>query len=48
MIDAILDTTVILHLFRQYQPAVQWLNNQFRYGVTVITWMEVMERKQQT
>ena len=43
MIDAVLDTTVILHLFRKYPPALQWLNNQQRYGVTSITWLEVME-----
>lgn len=43
MINAVLDTTVILHLFRKYPPAIQWFNNQQRYGVTPITWLEVME-----
>jgi predicted nucleic acid-binding protein len=43
MIDAVLDTTVILHLFRKYQPATKWFNNAQHYGVTSITWMEVME-----
>lgn len=43
MIDAVLDTTVILHLFRKYSPAISWLNNPQRYGVTPTTWMEVME-----
>jgi len=43
MIDAVLDTTVILHLFRKYPPAIQWFNNQQRYGVASITWLEVME-----
>src|SRR5512145_871718 len=43
MIDAVLDTTVILHLFRKYLPALNWLNTQQHYGVTSITWMEVME-----
>lgn len=42
MIDALLDTTVILHLFRQYAPALAWFNNQQRYGITSITWLEVM------
>lgn len=41
--DAILDTTVILHLFRKYPPALQWLNSQQYYGLTTITWLEVME-----
>jgi predicted nucleic acid-binding protein len=43
VIIAVLDTTVILHLFRKYQPALNWFNNQQTYGVTSITWLEVME-----
>src|SRR5947207_3315841 len=41
--DAVLDTTVILHLFRKYPPAANWLNPQYQYGVTSITWLEVMQ-----
>jgi predicted nucleic acid-binding protein len=41
--DAIVDTTVVVHLLRRYQPALAWFNNQQIYGVTSITWMEVME-----
>ncbi len=43
MIDAVLDTTVVLHLYRKYRPALDWFSNQQRYGVTSITWLEVME-----
>lgn len=43
MIDALLDTTVVLHLYRKYRPAIIWFNNQQRYGATSITWLEVME-----
>lgn len=43
MIDAVLDTTVVLHLFRKYQPAINWINAQTQYGITAVTWMEVME-----
>jgi predicted nucleic acid-binding protein len=43
MIDAILDSTVILHLYRKYPPAINWFNNQQRFGVTSIVWLEVME-----
>lgn len=43
MIDAVLDTTVVLHSFRKYQPAIDWLNTQQRYAVTSITWLEVMQ-----
>jgi len=40
---AILDTTVILHLFRKYVPAVSWLEDPQLYAVTAITWLEVLE-----
>lgn len=43
MITAILDTTVILRLFRKYPPALNCLNNQQHYGIASITWLEVME-----
>jgi predicted nucleic acid-binding protein len=39
---AILDSTVILHIFRKYKPAVAWFKGDERYWVTSITWMEVM------
>jgi hypothetical protein len=41
--NAILDTTVVIHLLRRYQPALIWLNNTQVYGVTSATWMEVMQ-----
>jgi predicted nucleic acid-binding protein len=41
--DALLDTTVVIHLLRRYRPALTWFNNAFVYGVTSTTWMEVME-----
>jgi predicted nucleic acid-binding protein len=40
--DAILDTTVIVHLWRRYPPALNWFRNNGVYGVTSTTWMEVM------
>jgi predicted nucleic acid-binding protein len=43
MIDALLDTTVIIHLFRKYQPALDWLSIEQFYAITPITWLEVME-----
>ena len=43
VIDALLDTTVILHLFRKYAPALEWFNNPQRFGITSITWLEVMQ-----
>lgn len=40
--DARLDTTVAIHLLRRYQPALVWFNNDQVFGVTSITWLEVM------
>ncbi|MAS33616.1 MAG: hypothetical protein CL610_06405 [Anaerolineaceae bacterium] len=40
----IVDTTVILHYFRQNLAAQEWVNTQeTRLSVTSITWLEVME-----
>ena len=40
----IVDTTVILHYFRQSQTAQAWVASQAaRLSVTAITWLEVME-----
>lgn len=41
--QAILDTTVIVHLLRRYPPALDWMRNDNIYGVTTTTWMEVMQ-----
>jgi predicted nucleic acid-binding protein len=41
--DALVDTTVVIHLLRRYQPALAWFNNNQVYGVTSTTWLEVME-----
>ena len=42
MTPALLDTTVVLHLFRKYKPALSWFDGEARYWVTSITWMEIM------
>lgn len=39
----IVDTTLILHLYRKHKPAVQWLENQTEtYAITSVSWLEVM------
>ena len=39
----IVDTTVIVHLLRKYQPALVWYDIQAQaLGLTPVTWMEVM------
>ncbi len=40
--DAIVDTTVIVHLLRRYKPALAWFKADLICGVTSTTWMEVM------
>jgi hypothetical protein len=35
--DAIVDTTVVIHLIRRYQPALSWFTNNQIYGVTFPT-----------
>ena len=43
MTVAIADTTVVLHLYRRYAPALTWYGSHSQpLGVTPITWMEVM------
>jgi predicted nucleic acid-binding protein len=41
---ALVDTTVILHYFRNYPGSRAWVDSQpVRLSITSITWMEVME-----
>jgi len=41
---ALLDSTVIIHLLRKRQQAVEWINNNSgMLGITSTTWMEVIE-----
>lgn len=43
MTVAVVDTTVIIHLFRRYGPALAWYGSVSQpLGVTPITWLEVM------
>lgn len=43
MTVAILDSTVLIHIFRRRQAAVAWFNAQPTvFSVTSITWMELM------
>jgi predicted nucleic acid-binding protein len=43
MTVAIVDTTVVIHLYRHYPPARSWFGSLSQsLGITPITWMEVM------
>lgn len=42
MIDGIVDTTVVIHLYRGDNNAVTWVKSVAALGVTPITWMETI------
>ena len=43
MTVAILDTTIIIHVFRKSDEALNWLADQYAvFSITPITWMETM------
>jgi predicted nucleic acid-binding protein len=43
MTVAIVDTTVVVHLYRRYAPALTWYGSLSQpMGITSVTWMEVM------
>jgi predicted nucleic acid-binding protein len=43
MTAGIADTTVVIHLYRRYAPALSWYGLLSQpLGITPITWMEVM------
>jgi len=39
---AIVDTIVIVHLWRRYPPATSWFKTDQVFSIISITWMEVM------
>jgi len=41
MMIELLDSTVIIHLLRRYQPAMMWFDASKKYSISAITWMEV-------
>jgi predicted nucleic acid-binding protein len=43
MTAAVIDTTVVVHLFRRYAPALAWYGSLAQSpGITPITWLEVI------
>jgi hypothetical protein len=44
MVTAIIETTVMVDILRNYPPAVNWIQNQAQsaLGITPIIWMEVV------
>lgn len=48
MIDAVLDTTILIDLLRGHSPAVQWAQSLSaqRGAITPIVWMEIVQGAQ--
>ena len=43
MVDAMLDTNIIIDLLNAHPPATQWAHSrQLKLGITSVTWMEVI------
>lgn len=42
MIKGVIDTTVVIHLYRGDQAAVTWVKSAPSLGVTPITWLETI------
>lgn len=38
----LLDSTVIVHLLRNYNPALNWFDATKTFGIASITWMEIV------
>lgn len=43
MVEALLDTSVVVDILRQYPPAKQWLLKQENLGVASIVWIEILQ-----
>jgi predicted nucleic acid-binding protein len=43
MVDALLDTAVVVDVLRGHLPAVAWLATQRNMGVTTVVWLEILE-----
>jgi predicted nucleic acid-binding protein len=43
MVDALLDTAVLVDVLRGHPPATSWLATQPHLGVTTVVWLEIIE-----
>lgn len=47
MVDAFLDTAILVDLLRGYSPAEQWFDNENKkFGITKFVWMEIVAGSQ--
>lgn len=43
MVDALVDTSIVVDLLRGYPVAIEWLSMQSQLGVTRFVWIEALE-----
>lgn len=43
MVDALIDTSVLVDVLRNHLPAREWLKNHTAPGVSVVVWIELLQ-----
>jgi predicted nucleic acid-binding protein len=43
VVDALIDTSVLVDVLRNYSPARNWMKQQANPGVSVIVWIELLQ-----
>jgi len=43
MVDALLDTSIIIDILRKYKPDEDWLAEQGSFGITRLVWLETLD-----
>jgi len=46
MVNALLDTSILIDLLRQFPPAITWFTSQGDLGVSSIVWLELLQGAQ--
>ena len=46
MVNALLDTSILIDLLRQFPPAITWFTSQRDLGVSSIVWLELLQGAQ--
>jgi predicted nucleic acid-binding protein len=42
-VTGLLDTAVLVDILRDFPPAIEWLSQQDRLGVSPVVWLEIIE-----
>lgn len=46
MVDALLDTAILVDILRNHPPATDWLARNEQFGVTPMVWLEIIDGAQ--